>query len=830
MLKKILNYLYLFFSQYTFFWLLREKKDKLVFTIKKFLYTFKDSLIKRMQTSVFYICSIILTTYILQIINPYIDYWLKALLHGYLKSENVKFDLNLIANSEYITFLTAIAAIGGVFVGLYFSSLSGINATLYSTFSKDLRDLLYRDKISNRYIRNLSFTTFFAFTLIVFFLLGFEKIYIAIPILLILIGYTIFSYFKMGNRMHELLNTDTLSHSIFKNLFKYIDNAVKDDIYKKDKAFQSHYSKLASQEIKLLTSLIETSLENYKTHNTSFQNITLNIFNLLIYYQVKKRLIPHDSLWYRQEYEYKDLYKMGNFSNLNIFLQNGMMPQGTNKSNLFWIEDKIMNYVIKILINKIKNDEIEDFQNLLGHFLEYLKILVKYGNIEYSIKIIEQLKKEIYSYDSIEKSKLILLTDYTYSLPIEIILEFIKNIKIYSYENILKIVENNDLSEDLVRRKFSENLSESLSWLQEKLKLEIAAEGKEITPKWYQAEFLILTQSRIFIENIESINNLLEKFFNHYSEDIDSQVYATMLNRKWESINKYIIHFNAIENILKEYLEKRKNTDFEWKKFSIEKLNSKNILLKKSCIVEIGDALNIIKERDDSTQPDIKGFFLQITGDNLINLAIDKNFEDLQNVYLKFLVSSLFKYYDMKPSIDTEEGSLDFRKENELVFSFIPIMNLFEITGLIKIILEFYNETETWEIVENYWLNLFRDEKKLIDENFIPIVISITESRMGLAPGDEQRHTWDSKVRRYLKEHIKNDIHTKIHRGPMPVFDEEEIVLHENVLIREYIGRDRYTSNVDGIDIFIHSILRKNFKEKDFKFGRKEIIGRLKIH
>ena len=59
-------------------------------------------------------------------------------------------------NPEYIAFLSAITAIGGVFIALYFSSLSAINATLYSTFSKNLRDLLYRDKISDTYIKILS--------------------------------------------------------------------------------------------------------------------------------------------------------------------------------------------------------------------------------------------------------------------------------------------------------------------------------------------------------------------------------------------------------------------------------------------------------------------------------------------------------------------------------------------------------------------------------------------------------------------------------------------------------------------------------------------------
>lgn len=826
MLKKFTNYLYLFFSQYKFFWYIQKKIYNLIFNIKKILFYTKKSLLnnseKKEAYTTFFKWSftktiiIILFTYILQITNPYIDYWIKAILNEYFKPDNVVFLSSPINNSEYVTFLTAIAAIGGVFIALYFSSLSAINATLYSTFSKNLRDLLYRDKISDTYIKILSITTFFSFTLIGFFLLGFEKIYIAIPILLLLIGFSIFSYYGMGNRMHQLLSSDTLSHPIFKNLYKYIDYATRNDIYNRDISFQKHYFTAASQEIKLLTSLIETSLENYKTHNTSFQNITLNIFKLLIYYQAKKKLIPHDSLWYRQKYEYKDLYKMGNFSDLNIFLQNAMMPQGENKSDLFWIENKLMDYIIKILINKIKNDEIEDYQDLLGYLLNYLKILVKHGNIKYAIKIIEQLKKEICNDSSIKNSNLLLLTDYTYSLPIEIILEFIKNIKMYSYENIANIVNSNDLTKDLTRNKFYENLSEPLNWLQEKLKLEIEAEGREISHKWYQTEILMLTLSKEFINNIEIINNLLETFFDN-ANNKDIQIYATILNRKWESINKYIFHFETIEAILNKYLEERKINDLNWKEFSVEKYENKNKILRKNCIVEIGDALTLIDIRKDDGFPDIKGFFLQTTSENLLDLVLELNYAEFINIYPKFVISSMFKYYELKPNFDLTQ--LDARKENELVQSFLPILNLLEITGLIKIILEFNEEQNTWDSIENYWLNLFKSENKIITIDFIHSIISMSDSRIGVAPGYDQRFNWNVKIKTYLKSKIKKDSFTKNYKGIIPTFHSEPIVLHDNVLIREYIGNDSYSDDIDGITIFIYTILTKNFKEKNLDFG-----------
>ena len=825
MIKRFINYLYLFFSQYKFFWYIQKKQYNLIFSIKKLLFSTKKLFINNTEKKEAYkeffrwsltkTFIILIVTYILQIINPYIDDLIQLFIIDYLKPDNVNFTLNFISNSEYITFLSAIAAIGGVFIALYFSSLSAINATLYSTFSKNLRDLLYRDSISNTYIKVLSYTTFFSFTLIGFFLLGFEKIYISIPIILLLIGFSIFSYYGMGTRMHELLSSDTLSHSIFNNLYKCINYATKNDIFNRDISFQKHYFILASQEIKLLKSLIETSLTNYKIYNTSFENITLNIFKLLEYYQIKKRFIPYNSLWYNQVHEYKDLYKMGNFSNLDIFLKNAMMPQGENKSDLFWIEDKLIEHVIKIIIKKIENNEIEDYQYLLAHLLKYLKLLVKHGNINYAIKIVEKIKKDINIDNSIENSALF-LTDYIYSLPTEIILEFIKNINIYSYDYVSDILTMNNLLNTNIILNFNENIAETLTWLHEKLCLEIKTEGKLITHTWYQTEIIMLSLSRIFIENIESISNLLENFFNNDFKDKNIQAYSLILNRKWECINKYILNFNSIENILKGYFVHRKIDGLDWKDFSIEVFKSKNKLSKKNCIVEIGEALTLIDERKDYKFPDIKGFFLQTISDNLLDLTIEENYEELKKIYPNFLLSSMFKFYYLKPTVNAEQ--LDYRKQNQLIQSFLPILNLIEITGLIRIILDFNKDQDTWDFIEKYWLDLLKNKDQFINIDFIHSVISLSDSHIAVTPGYDQRFTWNTKIRNYLKSKIKKDFFNTNYKSVIPLFNQEEIVLHNNVLIREYIGSDDYFSNLDGISIFIYTMLTKHFKENKLKF------------
>lgn len=635
--------------------------------------------------------------------------------------------------------------------------------------------------------------------------------------MLILVGTTIFSYIKLGMYTSKLFNVDTLSVSIFKNLQKYINKSTKNDIYNKDKNFQNHYFTLASRETRLLSSLLDTALNKYEIHNDSLQNISIQLLILLTHYQEKKRLIPHESLWYKQKKEYKDLYRPGNLG-LNIYLQSATMPQGETKYDLFWFENKLIPYILKIIINKIKNDEIEDYRNIFYHLNRYLSFLIQLGNLTYAIEVIKQLRDEINKADLLH-TKTFELAQYIYSLPLTLILNFYNNIEVYSYTNISNIINNNDILDKDIQNKFQENSIETLNWLQQRLKIEYEAEGKNITPKWYQIEILMLNISKNFLINIEAIEKLINNFFTKELEEKDLQLYSIILTQKWETINKYILNFHQIETILDEYTNKRRIKGLDWKSFSISRFKDNNLSIKKESILEIGKLLHKIGKKEDENFPDIFGYFLQLTSDNLINLAIENNSNDLKEIYPSFLISSLIKYENLKPTFDKEFDKLDRRKRNEFIISFHPILNLMEITGLIKIMLEANNDIDTWGFIENLWVKLLND-KNTINVDIIELIINMTESEIGLHMGYEQRFNWRNKIQNILEKQIKRDTYYPPSKENYLFLHSEDIIIHKSALVRVFIGDRVHGSDFDGIDIFIYCILNKNF-EKKFDFGWK---------
>jgi hypothetical protein len=735
---------------------------------------------------------------------------------------NPTFNFNFYAdtNSEYITFLTTISAIGGVFIALYFSSISVINATLYSQFPNNIRELLTTEKYGNTYIRFLSFSTFFAFTLIVFYIIGYDKIYIAQPIMLILVGITIFSYVNLGIYTFNLFDPSTLSKSIFDNLYKTINNATDNSPYHKDKSFQQHYFTKAKYQIDTLTTLLSTTSTNFKLHGKSLNYLLDNIFILLSYYQQQKRNIPNDSLWYQQTYHYKDLYQSDE-TTINVSLQSATMPDAKIENNKFWIEDKLIPYIIKILILNIKEQNKDETKNILDSISQYLSLLVQLGHINYSIKIINNIKTEFKTIKLNDDSDFLEITKYIYSLPLSIVLNFYHNIDVYSYRYIENIIDNNNLTDKNIQLKFQEDNLFQLDWLSKKLKLEYKMENQYITPKWYQIEILMLNVSKNFIVNLEKIQLLIKEFFDDdFMQSSDLQLYAIVLTQQWETINKYNYQFHKIEAILNDYTKAKRIDGLDWKSFSLKDIISTNNSIKEECILKIGKSIVTTGKRNDDNYPDIFGYFIHLTSNNLLDLAIKNSLKDFISIYQAFFIGSIQKYKELRPLI-ADITNFDWRKENEFIVAFSPIMNLMEITGQIKILLDFHLNETMWNEIESIWIKDFNTEQSYLKIKLFVTAISMSERKFGIPLGSMQRHNWENKVKDFLEQNIKRDTYTKSSARQFSYFRTENIVLHNNPLVRVYIGSKRHRSNFDGIDIFINEFFNKNYKDKKLNFGSK---------
>ncbi|QJP09350.1 hypothetical protein [Pseudomonas multiresinivorans] len=102
------------------------------------------------------------------------------------------------SDADYITFLAAVAGMGGVFIGLYYAALTSVGSAIYAKVPNNIRVLLARERSGSVYMRFLSTLTVLCVMLIALRLVGLSKILVAIPLIAVLAGMGVIAFVRLG--------------------------------------------------------------------------------------------------------------------------------------------------------------------------------------------------------------------------------------------------------------------------------------------------------------------------------------------------------------------------------------------------------------------------------------------------------------------------------------------------------------------------------------------------------------------------------------------------------------------------------------------------------
>jgi len=279
-----MNSIFLFLSQYRVFWWLRILSYKLLFLISNniFLYQFNAREKKNNYVGLRHLFQItqvqlvlaILFTILLQLVDPVVYSFYELTF------------LKIPDDSDYVTFLVTISGIGGVFIGLYYAAISTIGGSIYAKVPNNILDLLAQERIGNVYMHFLSFITFLGISLVSFRVLGFEKVYLAIPVMLVAAGVGIIAFVKLGQRAFYLFDPTELSHHLFGQLRQFIKMVSAGGYRWDDAAFQRHANKLASSSLDTLKTLSDITKNEVHLRGAPFISLSENLLLFLLFFDL----------------------------------------------------------------------------------------------------------------------------------------------------------------------------------------------------------------------------------------------------------------------------------------------------------------------------------------------------------------------------------------------------------------------------------------------------------------------------------------------------------------------------------------------------------------
>lgn len=829
------NNLYLFFAQKEWFWKTKGKLAKNIFKIKakvfnvknsfsdnKKDYSYFQSILKITQSSIFLA---FIFAVILQLTNGAV-YEFFQLLKPYVPAY-ILMAFETTDNGDYTAFLLAIAAVGGVFIGLHYAGMSTLNGSLYARLPNNIRNLLIQERFGNVYIKFLSFLTYLAFIFAAFRVSGFEHIYLIPLLIIIAMGVGVFAFVDLGKRVFYLFDPTILSPIIFDEMNDKVKKVQIESVYAHDKSIQKHNNRLLKDQLDTLVTLLTVAKEESSLSGNSLVTLSQSTLSFLQKYQYMKQKIPSKSLWYDEKYSHKDWYRMDDIMT-DMSYRTGTTPTADIIYEYFWIEKRVLPFIVESIEINIKDKKFNMAHSLLNDFSQYLQNIVFTSDVSYAYKELDKL--QLIMIETIKNNKdkdieleMIGILEALMNIPIELALVFYQSLEQYSYSltsSRLKNINWLDKS-DIYNHKFNSYVLPQLEWLSEKLLYESKIENRVITPHWYQLEIIMLIVSERFIENLTYFTVNLNDFYSSALKETDvskvTYFRATILAKKLEYSFKLNDQFYKVKTLLETYISNRKINDLKWSQFDLPTTEKNLKDNDRQLLKEISKTSLLIGFLDRKKDyPDFFGQFLHITGESLIDALNNNDLDLFSEIYPVYFYSSILKFENLKPQMLVT----DWRLENELKIAAAPIMDMIDISGYSKLFSEYYNEEKFWSIVQETWNQYLQNPELKIKPEFFVSTISVSESGFGLGHRSTSRFNWSQKVEYKLSSLEKQEVYDNS-GAHMAIMSPKNLINHKSALVR-FFAKGRYGTSHDGIDIFIEYYLKSLDVPDTLTFGRRD--------
>ena len=490
----------------------------------------------------------ILLTALLQFTNPYFTTWL------------TKIGFTIPEESDYGTLLGAVIGVGGVFIALYYAAVSTIGSAIYAKFPNNIRDLLAHEKLGSAYMRLLALITFFGVCLLIFHTAGLEPIILAMPLLIVGAGVMIIGFVRLGARAFNLFDPTNLSYSLFEKLRKLHKQMQVGGYQWSNQSFQNHAHKNAQIDIETLSTLSEIVAKEPHLNGRPFASLCRNLLLFLRNYEVKRKLIPTDSLWYRQQYEYPDWYRTSDTeTNLAYEAAVGLQPKVVRDTR--WIESAILPIVQRSLEINIKEKRYEIVNELLNSLDLYVQQLAAEHQVEYAFNLIGDIFSRCESLIFIEVDDLVSeeplehmgICELLSVMPIDALVAYAQKTEFYyRQDSVCQRIRNISWKseESIYKAGFAEHALKVLEDLRPRLAFENRVEGQIISESWYIRKLIAQKEA-------ENLGNVVACFYEQVSELYKGWIEtatssrhpwlaAVIISRESEYLNKLDYHTPAL--------------------------------------------------------------------------------------------------------------------------------------------------------------------------------------------------------------------------------------------------------------------------------------------
>lgn len=331
----------------------------------------------------------------------------------------------------------------------------------------------------------------------------------------------IIGFVRLGARAFNLFDPTNLSFSLFEKLGKLHKQMQAGGYQWSDQSFQNHAHKNAQISIETLSTLSEIAAKEPHLNGRPFASLSNNLLSFLWNYETKRKLIPTNSLWYRQQYEHPDWYRTSD-TEISIAHETAAVLQPTVVRDTRWIESEILPIVERCVKINLDEKRYEIVNLLLSSLDKYIQILAAEHQVEFAVNLISDIftwcEKNIFENEgnlvTEEPLEHLEICKRLAIMPINVLVAYIRTIELYYEQNsVLQRIGNISWKSEksIYKAEFAEHVLKVLEELRPRLTFEERVEGRIISETWY-------IQKLIAQKEAENIGNALVCFYEQVSE------------------------------------------------------------------------------------------------------------------------------------------------------------------------------------------------------------------------------------------------------------------------------------------------------------------------
>ena len=628
-----------------------------------------------------------------------------------------------------IQLLSLIASVTGVILALFYPVLATIASTAYAKVHASIRNLLFEEKESQNYLKQLTYLTACSITVLLFTSLHFQPGNLILSVLVFYCFMTLFGLLKIGMGVYKYFEPSVLAEIVLGKLQVIIKNVTTDGQYWNDSSFQNDNYKQASLETENLSLITSLSLKDDDLKESSFKSSIRASFVLLQYYLAYKPRIPIDSFWFPQTFNYSSYFE-SEMSVRDLSKNTNTYVYPKTKQNNFWFEERVMNNISQGIETIVKSGHVNvlgDIIAMSSFTLDSLSFAVDLKTTEIVFKkfsqniiILNNKKKQeedVISYDE-WKEELNSIGIYC-SAVLRFEIGFFERITQFNSEKIsnefAKI--NWNKKDTIYTADFIPDLFDGLNSYLRFIQNEKQIEGKQITPNWYLTQGITSTYLKIVTDKINQTIDFFETYLisiaNHFSSGNNALLSSYSVHIGLEIIHKIQFRLENLKPVLIDLdkIEVLKG-EFQWIKPDFDKIENKLKKHEQACLILIsGNIEKLTLLKWNNQYPDVFAHSYSILSTHLDRSFLVNNPEQIKLFFPSFLKSAFTAFGNLNKIFN--------HYDNPQNISYQPLIDVMEISGYAYIYSCIYKNSSYWLDVKNAWDVSFEASKENIKILFV---------------------------------------------------------------------------------------------------------------